>query len=71
MDDTPSGTPGPPGTLAEMEREHIARALAWTGGNRREAARLLGVARSTLLAKIRRYGLEAVTGGSEGGRAGR
>lgn len=49
-----------PVTLAEMERRHIARTLAWTGGNRREAARLLGVARSTLLAKIRRYHLEPV-----------
>lgn len=50
----------PPLSLAEVERRHIARTLAWTGGNRREAARLLGVARSTLLAKIRRYQLDQV-----------
>jgi DNA-binding protein Fis len=31
--------------------------LDHTGGNRRQAAILLGIARSTLLAKIRRYGL--------------
>lgn len=64
MDETPAG---PPESLAEMERRHIARTLAWTGGNRRDAARLLGVARSTLLAKIRRYGLDRVTEGSGSG----
>lgn len=47
-----------------MERRHIARTLAYTDGNRREAARLLGIARSTLLAKIRRYELDALTAGS-------
>jgi DNA-binding protein Fis len=31
--------------------------LEYTGNNRRQAALLLGVARSTLLAKIRKYGL--------------
>jgi DNA-binding NtrC family response regulator len=51
---------GAPVSLAEMERQHIARTLVYTGGNRRDAARLLGIARSTLLAKIRRYGLEDV-----------
>ncbi|MDZ4674937.1 MAG: helix-turn-helix domain-containing protein [Gemmatimonadota bacterium] len=59
--------PTPPESLAEMERRHIARTLGYTGGNRRDAARLLGIARSTLLAKIRRYGLDTVTAGSEGG----
>lgn len=61
----------PPESLAEMERRHIARTLAWVGGNRREAARLLGVARSTLLAKIRRYQLDQVMEESGGGRGGR
>ena len=54
----------PPETLVEMERRHIARTLEYTHGNRRDAARILGIARSTLLAKIRRYGLDAVTAGS-------
>ena len=49
--------PGVPDTLEAMERRQIALALAHTGGNRRQAAHLLGVARSTLLNKIRRYGL--------------
>lgn len=57
----PDPSEEPPLSLAEVERRHIARTLAWTGGNRREAARLLGVARSTLLAKIRRYQLDQVT----------
>lgn len=57
----PDQSEEPPLSLAEVERRHIARTLAWTGGNRREAARLLGVARSTLLAKIRRYQLDEVT----------
>lgn len=45
-------------TLEEVEKEHIAAALAETGGVRRKAAQILKIARSTLLAKIRRYGLE-------------
>ena len=51
-----------PDSLEAGERRHIAAALAYTGGNRREAARLLGIARSTLLAKLRKYGLEGRPG---------
>lgn len=51
------GAPATPDTLEAAERRQIALALAHTGGNRRDAARLLGVARSTLLNKIRRYDL--------------
>lgn len=54
---TPEGPPVPD-TLDDAERRHIARMLAHTHGNRREAARLLGIARSTLLHKLRRYGLD-------------
>jgi len=68
MDEAPTR---PPESLADVERRHIVLTLAWTGGNRREAARLLGVARSTLLAKIRRYGLDDVTAGSGRGPAGK
>src|SRR5512140_935095 len=49
--------PGVPDTLEAAERRQIALVLAHTNGNRRRAAHLLGVARSTLLNKIRRYGL--------------
>jgi len=45
-------------TLDLVERNHIARVLGATGGNRSRAARALGISRSTLLAKIRRYGLD-------------
>jgi DNA-binding NtrC family response regulator len=44
-------------TLAELEKAHIERVLAMTGWNRSLAARLLGVDRRTIFAKIQRYGL--------------
>ncbi len=46
-----------PESLEAAESRHLAAVLRHTGGNRRQAALLLGVARSTLLAKIRKYGL--------------
>jgi DNA-binding NtrC family response regulator len=54
-----SETPAAPSSLDEAERRHIALMLRHTRGNKRQAALLLGIARSTLLHKIRRYGLEA------------
>jgi len=50
-------TPALPEPLEHVERRHIARTLAYTHGNKRRAAHLLGLARSTLLAKVRKYGL--------------
>ena len=47
-----------PEPLEAVERRQIAAMLRYTNGNRRKAAQMLGLARSTLLAKIRRYGLE-------------
>jgi transcriptional regulator of acetoin/glycerol metabolism len=52
---TPPGTP--PATLEVTERAAITRALADTGHNVAEAARLLGISRSTLYRKAQRYGL--------------
>lgn len=49
-----------PDSLEAVERRHIAAALAHTRGNKRQAALLLGISRSTLLHKVRRYGLESV-----------
>ncbi len=45
--------------LEAIEREAIREALRSTGGNRSRTARLLGIARSTLAEKIRRYQLAA------------
>lgn len=47
-----------PETLAAAEQRHLRAVLRFTGGNKRQAALLLGIARSTLLAKIRKWGLE-------------
>jgi DNA-binding NtrC family response regulator len=47
-----------PESLDDAERRHIALTLRHTGGNRRRAAQLLGISRSTLLHKVRKYGLD-------------
>jgi transcriptional regulator with GAF, ATPase, and Fis domain len=52
-----------PGLRAEREdrdrreRERLVRALAAAGGNKAEAARALGLARSTLLSRLKKHGL--------------
>ncbi|MFJ4657903.1 sigma-54-dependent Fis family transcriptional regulator [Nocardia sp. NPDC088792] len=43
--------------IEAAERTAIVRALVQTGGNRREAARHLGIARSSLYRKIQAYGI--------------
>jgi len=45
------------GTLREMERRAISSALQAEGGNRRRAARRLGIALRTLQYKIKEYGI--------------
>lgn len=52
------GDSAEPETLVAVERRHIVAVLDYTGGNRRRAALLLGISRSTLLNKIRRYAIE-------------
>jgi DNA-binding NtrC family response regulator len=47
-----------PVTLEDAERLAITEALAATAGNRVQAAQRLGIARSTLLEKIKRMGIE-------------
>jgi DNA-binding NtrC family response regulator len=49
---------GGPKSLADMERIHLQRVLDETGWNISRAARELDIDRTTLYAKIRRYGLE-------------
>jgi DNA-binding NtrC family response regulator len=45
-------------TLAEVEADHIRNVLANAGGNRTQAAQILGIDRKTLRKKIGRYGLD-------------
>ena len=52
-----TATDAAPAPLDDAERHHIAATLRHTRGNKRQAAHLLGIARSTLLAKVRKYGL--------------
>ncbi len=44
-------------SLEEMEKKAVESTLQMTGGNIKEAAEILGVDRSTLYAKIKKYGI--------------
>jgi DNA-binding NtrC family response regulator len=44
--------------LDELEARAMRQALAQTGGNNTQAARLLGIHRDTLIAKMKKYGIE-------------
>lgn len=46
-----------PSTLEAMEKEHIQRVLQYTDSNKEEAFKILGISRSTLYEKLKRYGL--------------
>ena len=50
-----AGDPFP--TLAQVERDHILRALRQCGGQPSRAAKLLGIGRTTLYRKLKEYGL--------------
>ena len=50
-----------PVALENVESEHISRTLKWTSWNKREAARILGINRSTLDRKLERYGIRPPT----------
>ncbi|MDA7949920.1 MAG: sigma 54-interacting transcriptional regulator [Pirellulaceae bacterium] len=47
----------PPRSLAEVEKEHILATLRATSGNKSQAASILGIERSTLDRKLKRYGV--------------
>ncbi|MEZ4324041.1 MAG: helix-turn-helix domain-containing protein [Polyangiales bacterium] len=47
------------GTFAELERKILERAMTRAGGNKSEAARSLGLKRTTFLDKLRRLGVSA------------
>jgi len=50
--------PAPVVSMSDSERHAIAAALAATGGNRGEAARRLGIGRTTLYRKMKEYGID-------------
>jgi len=45
-------------TLADLEEEHIRAVITYTSGNRSAAARILGISRVGLLAKLKRLGID-------------
>lgn len=47
-----------PVSLEKAEKEAVGQALAHTGGNRTKTAGILGITHKTLLAKIKKYGLD-------------
>jgi DNA-binding NtrC family response regulator len=47
-----------PDSLEQVERRHLEIMLQHTAGNKKKAAHLLGISRSTLLNKVRKYGLQ-------------
>jgi DNA-binding NtrC family response regulator len=53
---TKSGEPGM--TLDEIERDYIRRVLAHTGGARARAAEILGIDRTSLWRKMKKYGID-------------
>ena len=55
-----SGTATPAGgrSLDDVERAHITQVWSESGGNHSRAARILGIDRTTLYKKLKRYGLE-------------
>jgi transcriptional regulator with GAF, ATPase, and Fis domain len=62
------GTPSLREQIETLERGVIARTLAAVRGNQSEAARRLGLARGTLVDRLRRYGLENAMADAVGGR---
>jgi DNA-binding NtrC family response regulator len=54
----PPESPARLASLDDVEREHVARVLAATGGHRARSAKILGVSRPRLARMIEKYGLD-------------
>lgn len=61
-----SAPPTLEGSLVDIERRALLQALEQAGGNKSEAARALGLKRTTFLDKLRRFGLDETPGSSGG-----
>ena len=46
------------GSLRTAEQQRLIEALSRSGGNKAEAARLLGLPRSTFFSKLKKFGIE-------------
>jgi two-component system response regulator HydG len=55
---SPQPQTAPLGDLRQLERNHLNAVLEKCGWNKYLAAKTLGVSRSTLYSKIKRFGLE-------------
>ncbi len=58
-----NGASGSLPSLVDVERAHIERVLLALDNNRSRAAQALGISRSTLIDKIKRYGLDSADAG--------
>jgi len=56
LSDHPQGGRDDGMTLEEVEKSHIRRVLNTTGGNRTQAARMLGIGLRTLQRKLKEWG---------------
>ena len=54
----PVPEPGPPSSLKDVIRKHILDVLKYTGGNKLQAAKILGVGRYTLYRMAERFGID-------------
>jgi transcriptional regulator with PAS, ATPase and Fis domain len=54
---SPTGSIAKGGTLKEVERGHILKALERHGGNQAKAAQELGIGRNTLWRRLKEYGI--------------
>jgi two-component system response regulator HydG len=57
--DEPAGADGAPAvkTMAELERDAILSAIRTLNGDKLQAARLLGIGKTTLYRKLKEYGI--------------